>query len=67
MILPIKAGESREVTLTVPKEELGYWNAEKQMFVVEPGTVKLLIEMCISDSPLWVLTTPLGHVRNTST
>ena len=36
-------GESREVTLTVPKEELGYWNEEKQMFVVEPGTVKLLI------------------------
>ena len=41
--IPIKAGESREVTLTVPKEELGYWNEEKQMFVVEPGTVKLLI------------------------
>ena len=41
--IPIKAGETREVTLTVPKEELGYWNEEKQMFVVEPGTVKLLI------------------------
>ena len=41
--IPIKAGESREVTLTVPKEELGYWNEGKQMFVVEPGTVKLLI------------------------
>mgnify|MGYP000614235276 CR=1 FL=1 len=33
----------RQVTLTVPKEELGYWNEGKQMFVVEPGTVKLLI------------------------
>ena len=31
------------MTLTVPKEELGYWNEGKQMFVVEPGTVKLLI------------------------
>ena len=41
--IPIKAGETREVTLTVPKEELGYWNEGKQMFVVEPGTVKLLI------------------------
>lgn len=41
--IPIKAGETRKVTLTVPKEELGYWNEGKQMFVVEPGTVKLLI------------------------
>ena len=41
--IPIKAGETREVTLTVPKEELGYWNEGKQMFIVEPGTVKLLI------------------------
>ena len=36
--IPIKAGETRKVTLTVPKEELGYWNEGKQMFVVEPGT-----------------------------
>ena len=41
--IPIKAGETRKVTLAVPKEELGYWNEGKQMFVVEPGTVKLLI------------------------
>ena len=30
--IPIKAGETRKVTLTVPKEELGYWNEGKQMF-----------------------------------
>ena len=28
--IPIKAGETRKVTLTVPKEELGYWNEGKQ-------------------------------------
>lgn len=41
--VPIKAGETKEVVLTVPKEELGYWKEEKQSFVVEPGTVKLLV------------------------
>lgn len=41
--IPIKAGETRKVTLTVPKEEPRLLNEGKQMFVVEPGTVKLLI------------------------
>ena len=35
--IPHQAGESREVTLTVPKEELGYWNEEKQMFLEDLG------------------------------
>ncbi len=41
--VPIRAGETKEVTLTVSKEDLGYWNEAKQAFTVEPGTVKLLI------------------------
>ncbi|MEL5891959.1 glycoside hydrolase family 3 C-terminal domain-containing protein [Bacteroides sp. GD17] len=41
--VPIKAGETKEVVLTVSKEDLGYWDETKQAFTVEPGTVKLLI------------------------
>lgn len=37
----LAAGETKEVVLDIPKEDLGYWNEEENAFVLEPGVVKL--------------------------
>lgn len=55
--VPIKAGETKEVVLTVSKEDLGYWDEAKQAFTVEPGTVKLLIGASSEDIKLKTDTT----------
>lgn len=55
--VPIKAGETKEVVLTVSKEDLGYWDETKQAFTVEPGTVKLLIGASSEDIKLETDTT----------
>ncbi len=39
----IKAGENVTVKLAIEKEDLGYWDASSQQFVVEKGAIDLLI------------------------
>jgi beta-glucosidase len=37
----LKAGEQREVGLTIPASRLAYWDVERHGFTVEPGSVRL--------------------------
>lgn len=39
----IKAGETREVTLVIDKEDISYWDTNARKFVIEPGVVELLL------------------------
>lgn len=45
----IKAGETKEVTLSICKEDLCYWNTDRHAFVLEPGSVDLLIGSSSAD------------------
>lgn len=45
----IGAGNSEIVEIVIPKKDLGYWSDEAQDFVVEPGTVKVMVGTSSSD------------------
>jgi len=45
----IPAGESREVMIPLQADELRYWNSEKHAFVLEKGTVNLMIGASSAD------------------
>lgn len=47
--VPITAGEVKEVVLTIPKIDFGYWNEAQDKFVVEPGKVRLLVGASSAD------------------
>jgi beta-glucosidase len=40
--VPIKAGETKTVTLILKAEDLAYWDETKHAFIVEPGKVELM-------------------------
>lgn len=39
----IKKGESKTVELTLHTDELAYWDNDKDAFVIEPGTVNIMV------------------------
>ena len=41
--MPLKHGESSEVTVEVPAQRLRYWDTGKKQYVVEPGDYEFLI------------------------
>jgi beta-glucosidase len=41
--VPVKAGESRTVNLELDMDELSYWDMEQNRYVLEKGTVALLV------------------------
>ena len=41
--ISVKKGESKTFEFTLSAEELAYWDNDKDSFVIEPGTVNLLI------------------------
>ena len=45
----IPAGETKEVTLLIHKDDLRYWNTDRQAFILEPGSVNLLIGSSSAD------------------
>lgn len=45
----IRAGETKDVTLNIRKDDLRYWNTDRQTFVLEPGSVDLLIGSSSAD------------------
>ncbi len=47
--VPIAAGETRRVTIPIRAEQLAYWDAGGHQFVVEPGTVDLLVGASSAD------------------
>lgn len=47
--LTLAAGESREVTLTVPVEQLKYWNQEAYGWTLEPGGIELQLGTSAGD------------------
>lgn len=47
--VPIAAGEVKEVTFNIPKEDFAYWNEAEGKFTVESGPVKLLVGASSAD------------------
>ncbi len=45
----IKAGETKEVKLAIHKDDLRYWDTAKQAFVLEPGSLNLLVGSSSAD------------------
>ena len=41
--ISIKKGESKTFEFTLSADDLAYWDNDKDSFVIEPGTVNLLI------------------------
>jgi len=39
----IRAGEEKTIEITIAPDELTYWDVAKHQFVVEPGTVNLMV------------------------
>ena len=39
----IKAGEEKTIDITIPNDELIYWDVNKKQFVVEQGTINIMI------------------------
>ena len=39
----IKVGEEKTIIITIPPDELTYWDVDKKQFVVESGTINLMI------------------------
>src|SRR5450432_1130332 len=39
----IKAGETKQVTISLPAERLAYWNVQEHRFIIEPDQVQLMI------------------------
>ena len=48
----VKAGQRQVVTLPLKAEQLGYWNAEKHVFEVEPGKIEIMIGSSSADIKL---------------
>jgi len=48
----IPAGESKTVEIPLKAEDLAYWNVEKHAFIVEKGTVKLMVGSSSADIKL---------------
>ncbi len=47
--VPIAAGETKEVTLDIPREDFAYWDEARDKFVIEPGKVRLHIGASSAD------------------
>lgn len=47
--IPVKAGESREVRLTVPADDLKLWNSESGSFELNPGKAEFMIGASSAD------------------
>jgi len=47
--VPLKHGESREITIEVPAQRLRYWDTQKKQYVVEPGDYEFLIGAASDD------------------
>ena len=47
--VPIAAGQTREVTLTIDRADLSYWDADRHAFVPETGPVELRIGASSAD------------------
>jgi beta-glucosidase len=47
--VPLKHGESSQVTVEVPAKRLRYWDPEKKQYVVEPGNYEILIGAASDD------------------
>ncbi len=45
----IGAGESEIVEIVIPKRDLGYWSDDADDFIVEPGTVKVMVGASSAD------------------
>jgi beta-glucosidase len=52
--VPLKHGESSQVTVEVPANRLRYWDTEKKQYVVEPGNYEILIGAASDDIRLKV-------------
>ena len=50
--VPLKRGESANVTVDVPAERLRYWDTDKKQYVVEPGKYEFLIGAASDDIQL---------------
>jgi beta-glucosidase len=61
--IEVATGMSRTVRLTVPARELAYWDMSSNGFVVEPGTVRLLVGSSSSDIRLTSTVRVLGESR----
>jgi len=48
----IPEGESKTVVISLKAEYLAYWNVEKHAFIVEKGTVKLMVGSSSADIKL---------------
>jgi beta-glucosidase len=50
--IALRAGETRTVTLELKGEQLAYWEVSRHEFVVEPGTVQIMIGSSSADIKL---------------
>jgi beta-glucosidase len=41
--ISLKPGEKKTVTFTLPVEQLSYWDTNRSMFVVQPGTFDIMV------------------------
>ena len=47
--VPLKRGESKEITIEVPAQRLRYWDPQQKQYVVEPGGYEFLIGAASDD------------------
>ena len=50
--VPVRAGETRRISLPLDAERLAYWNVDQHKFVVEPGKIEVVIGSSSSDIKL---------------
>jgi beta-glucosidase len=48
----LKRGDSSQVTVEIPAENLRYWDTEKKQYVIEPGDYEFLIGSASDDISL---------------
>ena len=45
----VKKGQSKQVTVEVPAEQMRYWDTQKKQYVVEPGNYEILVGAASDD------------------
>ncbi|MBN2812510.1 MAG: fibronectin type III-like domain-contianing protein, partial [Bacteroidales bacterium] len=60
--IPVNAGETKTVTLTLNGEDLAYWDEKTHAFKVEPGKIELLIGASSQDIRLKKTITVAGRL-----
>jgi beta-glucosidase len=59
--VPLAAGQSKTVTLTLPAERLAYWNVRDHRFEVEPDKIEIAVGASSADLRLKKIVRVIGH------